>query len=49
MAQWPSSSLDDLGAHFSRKEQCSAGVQEAVEADGARPNIKQQRLEAPLV
>jgi hypothetical protein len=49
MVQWLRSSLDDLGAHFSRKEQCSAGVPEAVEADGARPNIKQQRLEAPLV
>ena len=33
----------------SRKEQCSAGVPEAVEADEAQPNIKQQRLEAPLV
>jgi hypothetical protein len=49
MVGWPRSSLNDLGVNSSRKEQCSAGVPEDVEADGAESNIKQRRLEAPLV
>jgi hypothetical protein len=41
--------LKQSWVNSSRKEQCSACVAEVVEADGAQPNIKQQRLEAPLV
>jgi len=49
MVQWPRCFLNDLGAYSSGKEQCSAGAPEAVEADGARPNLSQQRFTAPAV